>query len=133
MDEALEKIEKLCAKYPQFKLHPLSFACGVGWFPLIEDVMESLVRLQSSSPSLELSLLEAKEKFGALRLYISAPDGTPADLEAVRKFISQAGERSRTMCEYCSAPAIERCWEGWCSTRCDACFAADERRRKNPE
>lgn len=121
MEEDLHKIEMLCARHASLNLHPLSIACGAGWLPLLEDALQDLERLRSSSSNPQFSVLQAKEKFGALRLYVRVDRGTADDLAAVGTLISRVEERSRTTCARCGARAQVREHEGYWSTRCDSC------------
>ena len=122
MEDELQELENLCARYAHFKLHPLSVTCGAGWLSLLEAALVELEGLQKLAPGLEFSLLEATEKLGTLRLYISVPNGTRSDVEAVGALIGRAEQRSRTVCERCGAPAVVRERVGWLSTRCTPCF-----------
>jgi len=130
MEEDLHKVEMLCARHASLKLHPLSVACGAGWFPLLEAALQDLERLRSSSSNPQFSVLQAKEKFGALRLYVRVDRGTADDLAAVGTLIRRVEERSRTTCEHCGAEAQVREHEGYWSTRCGSC--ARDRENRGP-
>lgn len=122
MGENHKNLDQLCERHPGFGLSPQSVTCGAGWLPLLEAALLELEDLQKLTPGLQFSVLQATEKFGALRLYISVPNGTRADVEDVGALISRAEQRSRTVCERCGAAAVVRERAGWLSTRCTACF-----------
>jgi len=122
MDEDLQKLEILCARHASLKLDPLAITCGPGWLPLIDAALQELDRLKTLAPNLQFTVLQATEKFGALRLYIGVPNGTRADVEAVGALIGRTEQRSRTVCEQCGAAAAIRERAGWLSARCATCF-----------
>lgn len=133
MEEDLHKLEMLCARHASLKPHPLSITCGAGWFSLLDAAFQDLERLRRSPSHPQFSVLQAKEKFGALRLYVRVDQGTGEDLAAVGTLIDRAEESSRITCERCGAEAQIREYEGYWSTRCDACARDRERRGASAE
>jgi hypothetical protein len=80
---------------------------------------------------------QVKEKFGTLRFYFSMPAAgdhqhaieqfgsmtslrSVAGIESIQALISDAGEKSATICEHCGAPGTFR-EGGWCRTLCEDC------------
>lgn len=113
-EEDYEKWQALLAKkfpllYRARRRGRLEFGLrGPGWFGLIEDLSASLeaeiVRLRSDGlPTRQLPRASAvKEKFGALRFYVSS--ATPA----MSKLILEAEVKSATICEMCGQPGESR-------------------------
>lgn len=133
MDENLDRLDQLCKRHPNLGLNSLSVTCGAGWFALLEAALLELESLQKATPGLQYSVVQATEKFGALRLYISVPNGTRADVEAVGALISWAEQGSRSVCERCGAAGVVRERAGWLSTRCTSCFENSMRNRSDEE
>lgn len=98
------------------------FAVGAGWTPILDDLFRDLATLEAG-PSGRLTVIQVKEKFGALRVYIHR--GTAAAMEA----IDRASRRSATICEFCGAPSAIRDRKGWFTTQCDACVTDGQRAR----
>jgi len=96
------------------------FSCGDGWFDLIWELSEKLEPLiqkwVEENPNEEQWKLpravQVKEKFGALRFYMSTE--TPGMSEA----ITTAEGKSATICEECGNPGVRR-FGGWIRTLCD--------------
>lgn len=81
--------------------------CGPGWLPAIIPVLE-ICEARS------VRVVQIKEKFGGLRIYLDQHDDT---LDAA--IILAESIASRT-CEDCGAPGELR-GTGWLVTRCDDC------------
>jgi hypothetical protein len=84
------------------------FEVGLGWFPLIKDLITELIELGWNK-----EVCQVKEKFGGLRFYINA-----ATSEA-HKRISQAEIESMNICEVTGKPGKLRTDIGWYRTLCD--------------
>jgi len=94
------------------------FECGPGWHPLIKDALTRIEALGNA----KLTVLQVKEKFGGLRIYLSLhSDETDAIINAAEL------EASRT-CEECgSKENVELRGGGWLRTLCNHC---EETRKK---
>jgi len=94
------------------------FERGPGWHPLIKDALSKLEALGNA----KLAVLQVKEKFGGLRIYLSLhSDETDAIIKA-------AEEEARKTCEDCgSKENVELCGDGWLRTLCNPC---EEKRKK---
>lgn len=80
-----------------------------GWRGIYDQLIVDLIGLDPT-----LSVAQAKQKFGELRVYLA--DVTP---EAAN-LIETATAASRTICEECSAPGRRRAnRQGHCRTLCD--------------
>lgn len=88
------------------------FECGPGWHPLIKEALTKLEALNSA----DQAVLQVKEKFGGLRIYLSVHnDETDAIIRAAEL------EASRT-CEECGAQEqVELRGGGWLKNLCDVC------------
>jgi len=84
--------------------------CQSGWARLYEPIR---ARCQSAG----VPILQVKEKFGGLRVYVGAAD--PALLQAIER----AEQQSHTICEVCGADhaATTPGADGWLRTRCASC------------
>jgi hypothetical protein len=103
-------IKKHGLKWSHKPNEPYRTGLGVpdlGWFPLIEKLVEDLIAL-----GWDREVAQIKEKFGGLRFYIGS--GTQAIFER----ISKAEEESYTICETCGEPGKLR-GGGWLKTLCD--------------
>lgn len=87
---------------------------GPGWFRLLSDLDQSIA---ACIPDYEVA--QCKEKFGALRYYVSFPEGTPeVEITRARALISEAEAISARTCETCGAPGKIR-GEGWVGAACE--------------
>ena len=84
------------------------FEVGLGWFPLIKDLITDLIELGWNK-----EVCQVKEKFGGLRFYINA-----ATSEA-HKRISKAEIESMNICEVTGKPGKLRTDIRWYRTLCD--------------
>jgi hypothetical protein len=84
------------------------FDCEVGWYPLIQKLIEDLIVL-----GWDKNISQVKEKFGGLRFYIGS--GT----EEIFERIIQAEKESYSICEICGEPGESRRVNGWYYTLCD--------------
>ena len=89
---------------------------GRGWHSFIFPVLE---RVEEEG----FELLQIKEKFGGLRLYVQAPEGASKEtITAVYDLVRSAETESYRTCEECGKPGtkvlVEDCW--W-KTRCKDC------------
>jgi len=84
--------------------------CGNGWLGLIKDLIESCI-----DKGWDKQICQIKEKFGGLRFYInSAP-------REVHDLISEAENKSYTICEECGNDGSLRNDKRWWKTLCDSC------------
>jgi hypothetical protein len=111
MDEFLQSIGGLKNGF-NLESNPITdsdfFEVGLGWFPLIKDLITNLIELGWNK-----EVCQVKEKFGGLRFYINA-----ATSEA-HKRISQSEIESMNICEVTGKPGKLRTDIGWYRTLCD--------------
>jgi len=111
----------LCERYPMiFRDRHASmqctamcwgFACGNGWFPLIDTLCAEIQRYVDAAHVRPVVAVQVKEKFGALRFYATGGD------EYTRSLIWLADALSGCICEQCGAPALSS-GDGWIVTHC---------------
>jgi hypothetical protein len=90
------------------------FACGAGWWPMIETlcgVIQSHIDHSKGTCS-QVTVEQIKEKFGTLRFYVQGGD------DYTNGAISLAESLSAGICEDCGAPG-KRSGGGWVRTLCD--------------
>lgn len=93
------------------------FDCDDGWHDIIREAsakLEALIVAMPEDQRQHYRAAQVKEKFGGLRLYMTA--STP-EMDAI---ISAAEDRSFVTCEACGAVGKRR-GGGWILTLCDDC------------
>jgi len=111
MNEFLESIGGLENGYYTNKKpikHATFFDVGSGWYLLIKDLIEDLIKL-----GWDKQTCQVKEKFGGLRFYINSAS------DEVHKRISHAENLSYETCETCGEKGELRTNIGWHTTLCD--------------
>ena len=118
MNKHLEK--KLVEKYPKLfrdynesatkSCMAFGCECGDGWYKLINELFG---KITAACP--ETVLLQVKEKFGLLRIYVSC--GT----DEVYDMIDEYEDMSGHICEGCGEPGECLPDGGWLTTLCDKC------------
>ena len=98
------------------------FDCGDGWHGIVLQLLERLALLSPHAeigPALEV--LQAKQKFGALRIAVNYTS------PAIEGAIQEARQRSIRTCEICGCPDHQKMDDqGWWATRCDSCRGIPE-------
>lgn len=133
-DEIFEKFPKLYNKKadPDGRKYPIyyGFECNDGWLPLIEDLSESIQfyvdKMQRNDPNYpQPYVLQCKEKFGALRFYV-----TPHD-DHIDGMVRMAEKVSARTCEMCgNSGTMNR--EGWWKVLCSPCLKERNEKRNSP-
>lgn len=88
---------------------------GNGWEPLIRKLsaqLEALIRTLPEDKRGHYCASQVKEKFGALRFYMTA------ETDHMRECIADAEEASTRICETCGEPGETRNERGWLRTSC---------------
>jgi hypothetical protein len=91
-----------------------------GWFELTWDLCEKLEPLCAAFGKDAPHCVQAKEKFGGLRFYMSG------ETDEMSKLIRKAEELSCITCEFCGAPGKSRNG-GWILTLCDKCHRDNQK------
>jgi hypothetical protein len=97
----------------------MSFGCnhGDGWYDLLDRTCS---KIASADP--EAKLLQVKEKFGLLTIYLQGN-------EEAWEVASEAAVESQGICELCGLRECVEMTSGWLSVRCEKCLA-DESKNK---
>lgn len=103
----------LLKTYPDLYSQIYNFACGDGWFKLIEELSAEIYNevQRSGCPCVASGI---KEKYGTLRFYMDA------STDKVDRLIDKAEADSAKICELCGEPGSIR-GSVWFSTLCDDC------------
>lgn len=104
-DEAQRKahwtwVEAMQARFPAMLENARDFGIDRGWWPLVEELCEQMRVEAAERKEAEPRILQIKEKFGQLRVYIHGPSGDGRYLAVV----SFAERLSARICEKCGAP-----------------------------
>jgi hypothetical protein len=91
-----EWISATKARFPKLfrEMDPFNFECGEGW----ESIVAGLCGHLDALPLPGLRILQIKEKFGDLRVYVEGGD------EATIALIREAGALYGSVCEWCGSP-----------------------------
>jgi hypothetical protein len=104
--------EKLQRRFPKI-YGGKPFECGDGWYSILEEL-----GLELEGTKKPITILQIKEKFGTLRVYLDPSD------PAVQSAVDYAEEQSARVCEKCSKPgSLCRSPYGWFRTLCVECAA----------
>jgi hypothetical protein len=97
------------------------FACGDGWFSIIERLSLKL----AEDPNLVVSQL--KEKFGRLVVYFDDSELASQELEAATDAaLDEAIEKSKSMCEVCGEAGTLEKRGDHVAVRCEPCVWLDD-------
>ena len=120
---------ELFDKYPEFfqglkiskSITPIAFGfeCGDGWFEILDKLMANMSNYIKSLPKYKkfvVDIVQVKEKFGTLRIYISEGD------DKIYGLIRDAEIESSKTCEICGAKENVGRTQGWIVTCCKNCF-----------
>lgn len=99
----------------EVSLADLQKEVGPGWAGIIERLVADLFVLGWNG-----EVLQAKEKFGGLRFYITTLPtwSAPPNENALKTRINEAADESYKTCEECGVPGLPR-RGGWVKTLCD--------------
>jgi hypothetical protein len=96
-------------------------AVGPGWHPVLLRLHEQL-----GAVCPDYRVVDVKEKFGGLRVYIETAEGSPRG--PLTSLIRAAEADASVLCEFCGAPGRARSRgdapAGWIKTVCDRCHRA---------
>lgn len=106
-----QAIQGLINKYPNLFLDARAdFHVGIGWIDILDRLFAKIYKYAGE----EMYVLQIKEKFGGLRVYLSGSE--PEVEEAIR----EAEDEAYKTCEYCGKPGKPG-GVGWIKTMCDEC------------
>lgn len=95
-----------------FTLNMATACVGKGWYNLVKEAYDACSRYN-------VTILQVKEKFGGLRIYISGGNTTTDEI------IDLVERISLKTCENCGNPGKPR-GGGWIRTLCDNCGGNSE-------
>ena len=94
-----------------------------GWANLLDRVFAEIAGIvqeaRSVNPEASLSVLQIKQKFGELRIYVNCEMDNP-HADSIYALIDQAELEGTTTCEICGKPGTRRSLGGWIVTACQA-------------
>ena len=95
---------------------------------MCEEIKQELIRCNYLD---EFRIIQAKEKFGGLRIYTN---GEPVDCK-VQQIIDKYSTLSENICVICGKPDVPITNNGWISPYCKKCFTTpnDWYKREHPE
>ncbi len=93
-------------------------AVGNGWRGILLRLHEQIVAIDPG-----YSVVQVKEKFGGLRVYLRYVPGMDDNTgrEQIRDAVWAAEEESYRTCEDCGKPGVKRESRRWIRTLCDTC------------
>lgn len=83
-----------------------------GWRDVVWRACEQLVRLG-------VTVVQVKEKFGTLRIYLGPFEGEQAAFDEAQAIVGAAEEASAHLCQTCGATNARQHGPGWYYTACD--------------
>jgi hypothetical protein len=123
---------ELCTKYPLLyadrgslpasTLMCYGFACGDGWFDLIDDLsskLETLIAAMPENVRSKYKAVQVKEKFGTLRFYMTH------STNEMEEIINVAEDRSATTCDVCGLHGSLSSDRSWIRTLCEKHVKSD--------
>ena|ERR1700690_1659323 len=102
---------------PRMPYRMFGIECDLGWVRLLDELFSCIDDRVQRRNLTDFKVLQVKEKFGTLRVYVSGAD------DEIHALISQFAELSATVCEKCGSPARTRTvgTHGLLKTLCDRC------------
>lgn len=97
----------------QNNLMAFGYECGEGWYPLIEELFDKIQELVNiNSEYSDLEVVQVKEKFGTLRVYLNYyyPE--------IENLINEYEEKSAHICEVCGRKGKVCVHNFWYKTVC---------------
>lgn len=109
-------IAELRQSFPRYFEKLWGVECYDGWLPIIAELFQQIAEREQLQPEL-VTILQVKQKFGSLRVYL-----TPA--EPYADLLAAAAKKTAHTCEICGAPGKicstkDRWWQTVCSMHAD--------------
>lgn len=107
--------ERLKDRYPEVSgslFDRFGIECHDGWYEVVEFAFAVFDKAREFGPA---ELRQVKEKFGAIRVYGSAPK----ELKQKNVLTTLLEAWSLLICDLCGQPGSRRKGMGWVATRCD--------------
>jgi formylmethanofuran dehydrogenase subunit E len=101
----------------QSNLMAFGYECNDGWYSLIEELLDKIQAIVDKTPEIkDLEVLQIKEKYASLRVYLSYETDEISDL------IEEYTKKSTITCEVCGEPGSVREDRHWYKTLCHKHF-----------
>ena len=95
-------------------LMAFGFECGPGWKSMIWELLNKIQNFVDEHPEhRDLEVLQIKEKWGGLRVYMLY------DIDEIEDLIEEYKDRSWHTCESCGSPGETSGINGWYQTLCE--------------
>lgn len=99
-----------------------------GWSDVIHEHLLELDVLVRRNPAWDVNVLQVKEKYGELRVYVDVEGaGSPDDLERFYDLVEEMEEETGRVCCYCGTREGVRGYGGWIRYACPSCEEARRR------
>jgi formylmethanofuran dehydrogenase subunit E len=112
------KKSKLIKPDPTLKNNLMAFGyeCEEGWYSIIDECIDELEK-EVKKEKLDTEILQIKEKFGTLRIYLSS------ESDEISNIVERYELFSSHICEHCGEfyTAKTRESHGWWKTLCSKC------------
>lgn len=119
--EIIDKYPRFFNDYYTFKFD--KFECGNGWNDIIDKLCKDIEEILTTLGTVNIKVVQVKEKFGGLRFYIEwDPETQRTELELSNKIyttISAAENESMKTCEECGQPGKQTTIGNWIQTLCN--------------
>lgn len=104
-------------------------SCSKGWFGVIYDAVTELGKIKKDKNLTNLKIVQIKEKFGSLRIYIEGWDKETR--KEIYDILNKYEKIASQTCERCGAKeGISTKGPGWITTLCDTCRDLKEKNRE---
>ncbi len=98
-----ENYDELEQKYKSILATSYGFETPQGWLPLLEEFLEKAINFEGW-----FKIVQIKEKFGGLRIYIDTEDDIPNEIRTmIEGLISEAEFKANRSCHDCGC-SIDR-------------------------
>lgn len=125
-EKSLRSVDALVSLYPSlFPDGPLSrgFEISEGWASVLELLFERLQQILASEPGSQIKVVQVKEKFGVLRVYLDTGNVSERIRIQIAEAVALAEQATRSICEVCGNPGVQVSRAGYLRVRCTACRA----------
>lgn len=98
---------------------------GEGWYPIVDEMLTEIERYCDENDlkyPQNVCVLEIKEKFGQLRVYLSYQNVESYEILDIEEIVDKYESKSITMCEQCGKEGKLRGERGVYVTLCDEHF-----------
>lgn len=106
--------------------------CGDGWAKIVDDCCAKLRTIRWAT-GIEICIVQIKEKFGTLRIYLGGMKLEPGQekwFDIIHDIVWRAEEASASTCEECGEYGEPRPELGWVKTFCDKHFQEKLEKKK---